>query len=172
MMLESFRDLAAALERAGVRYLVAGGLAVNAHGYVRYTKDVGLVIQLAAQNVERAFAALSSLGYRATVPIVAAQFADPAQRESWIREKGMKVLNFQSDQHRFAPVDVFVIEPFDFDREHDVALQGEIAPGLFVRFVSIPTLIAMKESAARPNDLVDVQHLRWILEEQSRGRDS
>ena len=49
MMLESFEALAAALERAGVRYLVAGGLAVNAHGYVRYTKDVDLVIHLGAR---------------------------------------------------------------------------------------------------------------------------
>ena len=171
-MLESFETLAATLERAGVRYLVAGGLAVNAHGYVRYTKDIDLVIQLGAENVERAFAALASLGYRATVPIVAAQFADPTQRASWIREKGMKVLNFQSDQHRFAPVDVFVIEPFDFDEEHDRALQGDVAPGLVVRFVSIATLIAMKEVAGRPNDVVDIQHLRWILEEKGDGRDS
>jgi hypothetical protein len=172
MMLESLRDLAAALERAGARYLVAGGLAVNAHGYVRYTKDVDLVIQLSAGNVERAFAALSSLGYKATVPIVATQFADPAQREAWIRDKGMKVLNFQSDQHRFAPVDVFVFEPFDFEQEDKEALQGEVAPGLVVRFVSITTLIAMKELAGRPNDHVDVQHLRWILEEKGRGSDS
>lgn len=171
MMLESFRELAAAFEREGVRYLVADGLAVNAHGYVRYTKDVDLVIQLGPENVERSFAALSSLGYRATVPIVASQFADPLQRETWIREKGMKVLNFQSDQHRFAPVDVFVIEPFDFDQEYDAALQGEVAAGLIVRFVSLAALIAMKESAGRPNDLVDVQHLRWILEDKRDGRD-
>ena len=172
MMLESFEALAAALERAEVRYLVAGGLAVNAHGYVRFTKDIDLVIQLSAENIERAFAALASLGYRAAVPIVATQFADPAQRVAWIREKGMKVLNFQSDQHRFAPVDVFVIEPFDFDEEHDKALQGDVAPGLVVRFVSIPTLIAMKEAAGRPNDLMDIQHMRWILEEKRDGSDS
>jgi hypothetical protein len=172
MMLGSFETLAAALERAGVRYIVAGGLAVNAHGYVRYTKDVDLVIQLGSDNVVRAFDALASLGYRATVPIVAAQFADPVQREGWIREKGMRVLNFQSDQHRFAPVDVFVSEPFAFEDEHEKALQGEIAPGLVVRFVSLGTLIAMKEAAGRPNDLDDVQHLRWILQEKRDGSDT
>ena len=172
MMLKSFEALAAELERAGVRYLVAGGLAVNAHGYIRYTKDVDLVIQLGAGNIERAFAALTSLGYRPTVPIAAAQFADPVQRETWISEKGMKVLNFQSDQHRFAPVDVFVIDPFDFDEEYGRALQGDVAPGLVVRFVSIPTLIAMKQAAGRPNDLVDIEHLQWILESKHNGSDS
>lgn len=172
MNLASFEALATALQGAGVRYLVAGGLAVNAHGYIRFTKDVDLVVQLSGDNIERAFATLASLGYRATVPIVAAQFADPRQRDVWITDKGMKVLNFQSDQHRFAPVDVFVTEPFDFDVEYERALLGEIAPGLIVRFVSIATLITMKEVAGRPNDLVDIQHLRWIQEESRDGSDS
>ena len=37
MKLGSFDSLVHALDRAGVRYLVAGGLAVNAHGYLRFT---------------------------------------------------------------------------------------------------------------------------------------
>jgi hypothetical protein len=67
LKLASFESLAAALEVAGVRYLVAGGLAVGAHGYLRFTKDVDIVVQLIPDNIERAFTALSSLGYR---PIV------------------------------------------------------------------------------------------------------
>ncbi len=38
MKLTSFEALVAALESAGVRYLIAGGLAVVAHGYARFTK--------------------------------------------------------------------------------------------------------------------------------------
>jgi len=49
------------------------------------------------------------------------------------------------------------------------ALQGELAPALGVRFVSLPALIAMKEQASRPRDLDDIQHLRWILEEHKRN---
>lgn len=78
----------------------------------------------------------------------------------------MRVLNLVSDAHRENPVDLFVTEPFDFEAEHARALVAELAPGLEVGFVSIPTLIAMKEDAGRPADLDDVQHLRWILEEQ------
>ena len=40
MKLNSFVTVARALDEAGVRYLVAGGLAVNAHGYLRYTNDI------------------------------------------------------------------------------------------------------------------------------------
>ena len=144
------------------------GLAVNAHGYVRLTYDVDLVIQLKAENIRPAFAALASLGYRPTVPVTADQFSDAAQRASWIRDKGMQVLNFASDRHRPVTVDVFVTEPFDFDGEYQAALQGELAPGLMVRFVSISTLIAMKQLDNRPRDLDDIEHLRMIVEEKRR----
>lgn len=80
------------------------------------------------------------------------------------------VLNFHSDRHRETPVDVFVTEPFDFDVEYEAAPKQEMAPGLFVRFVSLPTLIAMKQAANRPVDEDDLQHLRWIMEEKARGK--
>jgi hypothetical protein len=65
-------------------------------------------------------------------------------------------------------VDIFVAEPFDFDREYAIALRAEIAPEIEVRFVSVPTLISMKDAAGRPRDRDDIEHLRWILEEQGR----
>jgi len=157
------------LRNAGVRYLVAGGVAVNAHGYLRLTYDVDLVIQLAPDNIQLAFNALAALGYRPTVPVTAEQFSDEAQRARWIRENGMQVLNFHSDLHRPFTVDVFVSVPFDFEREYGAALQGELAPGLIVRFVSIPELIEMRELANRPRDLDGIEHLRMILEGQRRS---
>ncbi len=166
MRLAAFEAIATALRDAGVRYLVAGGLAVNAHGYLRLTHDVDLVIQLEPDNIGATFAALAGIGYRPSVPVTAAQFADEGLRAKWIREKGMQVLNFHSDRYRPMTVDVFVSEPFDFDGEYAGAMHGELAPGLTVRFVSIATLIAMKQLANRPRDLDDIEHLRIIIEER------
>ncbi len=168
MKLASFEAIVRTLNTAEVRYLIAGGLAVNAHGYVRFTKDVDIVIALDAANVLAAFNALATLGYRATVPITAEQFADEDLRQTWIDEKNMKVLNFFSDAHRETPIDLFVFEPFEFETEHSLALQGELLPDLTARFVSIPTLIRMKEAANRARDLDDIEHLRMILQESGR----
>lgn len=165
MKLASFTALVVALETAGVRYLVAGGLAVNAYGYLRFTKDVDLVLQLVPETIEAAFAALATLGYRPIVPITAAQFANARLRESWIRDKGMQVLQFWSDQHRETPVDIFVTEPFPFDDEYKSALVKPLNGTIPVRFVSIPTLIRMKEVAGRPQDRIDIEHLRMRLED-------
>ncbi len=166
MKLASLEAIVRSLNEGNVRYLIAGGLAVNAHGYIRFTQDVDLVIALDPANIVRAFEMLAKLGYRPAVPIRAEDFADSELRQKWIREKGMKVLNFFSDLHRETNVDVFVTEPFDFQRESMDAMQGELSPGANVRFVSLPTLIAMKEAANRPRDIDDVQHLRWIQEEK------
>lgn len=165
MRLTAFEAVARALADAGVRYLVAGGVAVNAHGYARFTADLDLVIALDPANVGAAFTALASIGYRPNVPVTAQSFSDAEQRRRWMAEKGMQVLNFYSETHRATSVDVFVYEPFDFAQEFDTAPRGDLLPGLTVRYVSVPTLIAMKQAAGRPRDLDDIQHLRLILEQ-------
>lgn len=163
MKLPSFTVVVAALENAGVRYLIAGGLAVNAHGYLRFTKDVDIVVQLVPENIQRAFGALATAGYRPSVPIVAAQFADADMRNGWIRDKHMQVLQFWSDAHRETPIDMFVAEPFPFDDEYEHALMKRLHGSIDVRFVSIPTLIQMKELAGRPQDLIDIENLKIII---------
>lgn len=170
MNLSTLEAVAAELNAEGVRYLIAGGLAVGAHGYLRSTMDIDIVIDLDPENIAAAFNALAGLGYRPLVPVTAAAFSDPAQRERWIVEKGMQVLNFFSDQHPATTVDIFATQPFAFDAEYERALVAELAPGLSVSFVSLPTLIAMKEAAGRLRDLDDVQHLRWIQEEKNADK--
>lgn len=118
MKLASFETIVRALGDAGVRYLVAGGLAVNAQGFLRFTKDADAVIHLVPENVLRAFSALHSIGYKPLVPVTAEQFADRATREGWIRDKGMQVLQFWIDSHQETPIDVFVADPFAFDEEY------------------------------------------------------
>ncbi|MEX2517323.1 MAG: hypothetical protein WD572_10535 [Gammaproteobacteria bacterium] len=145
MKLDSFTALVSALEDAEVRYLIVGGLAVNAHGYSRFTKDVDCVIQLVPENIQRTFAALKTLEYKPLLPITAKQFADTSLRNSWIREKNMQVLQFWSDKHQATPVDIFVDEPFVFENEYNNALIKPLFGKLSVRFVTIETLIAMKK---------------------------
>ena len=170
MKLASVVAILRALNEANVRALVVGGLAVNAHGFLRFTKDADFAIELVPENIERTFAALAKLGYQPRVPITAAQFSDPTLRARWIREKDMKVLQFASDQHRQTPIDIFVIQPFNFGEEYARAYVSPVkAPGeepTEARYIAIPALIAMKEAVARTQDLEDVKHLRWIEEER------
>ena len=160
MEVRSIEAIVRALNKAGIRYLVVGGLAVNAHGYARMTRDVDLVIQLEPGNTERGLRALLDTGYRLMIPEQPEAFADPAKREAWRRDKGMIVLKLWSDEHRRTPVDVFVYEPFPFDREYEAATWVEVASGLKAPVVSLPTLLQMKREAGRPRDLDDINELQ------------
>jgi hypothetical protein len=160
MKKNSVRVVLKTLNSAGVRYLVAGGLAVNAHGVLRFTADMDIVVHLEPDNIRRAFAALKKIGYRPTVPVTSDGFADAKTRQGWIRNKGMRVLQFYSDRHRQTSVDIFVEEPFPFEKEYDKALVRDLTGDIEVRFVSLDTLIRMKKSAARPKDLADLDDLR------------
>ncbi len=164
MKLTSIEAIFRALNTANVQYLIAGGLAVNAHGYLRFTKDVDFILRLVPDNIKLAFSALGKLGYRPNVPVTALQFSDPEQRQSWIRDKGMQVLQLWSDEHIETPVDIFVTEPFPFDDEYTRALVKPLYGDIEVRFVAIPALIRMKETAGREQDRIDIEHLRLLLE--------
>ena len=165
MNLATLEAILTGLNGAGVRYLIAGGLAVNAYGYLRFTADIDIALALDADNLDRAFAALGSLSYKPIVPVTKEQLADAATRDTLIREKHMTVLNFVSERSPAVTVDVFVDLPFDFEAVWPEAMTAEIGPGIEARFVPLSILIAMKEAAGRPRDLDDLQHLKWIRED-------
>jgi len=163
MKLTSFEKIAGALNQAKVRYLVVGGLAVNAHGYARFTNDIDLVIRLEKKDIFAAFKALKKLGYNPLTPITVEEFADSKARKSLSKTKNMMVLQMWSDRHPQTPVDIFMTEPFDFDSEYRMALIQTISSGLRVRFVSLKTLIKLKTRANRAEDKVDIKYLKAIL---------
>ncbi|MDZ4755733.1 MAG: hypothetical protein SGJ11_14705 [Phycisphaerae bacterium] len=162
MKRESLECIARALNDARVPFIIVGGLAVVAHGYGRSTQDLDLVIRLQPDSIRAAFGALASLGYQPIVPVTADGFADTEQRERWVADKGMTVLNFHSDRHSQTSVDLFASEPFDFQSEYAAALVEELAPGVPVRIVRLATLLRLKQQAGRPQDLADIAELRLI----------
>jgi hypothetical protein len=168
MKLTSFEKIVRALNSAKVRYLVVGGLAVNAHGYARFTNDVDLVIRLTKADIVAAFEALAKIGYKPIAPITSGEFADPKTRKRLAKTKRMVVLQMWSDRHPETPVDIFVTEPFDYDAEDKVALVEHLSPKIPVRFVSIGTLIKLKTKANRAEDRIDIINLKAILKQAKR----
>lgn len=162
MQLQGIEHIVEALNSARVKYLVVGGLAVNAHGYLRMTMDIDIVIGLERDNILAGLQALQQAGFKTALPVTNEQFADPACRERWREEKDMRVLKLWSDEYPLTPVDVFVYEPFDFDAEYAAAQQSELRPGVNVPIVSLDTLLAMKRAAARPQDIADIEALEQL----------
>ena len=153
-----FRELGA----AGVRYLVVGGLAVVAHGYVRLTADVDLIIDLEPANVDRSLAALKRLGYRPRAPVDLEAFADPRARAEWVRDKGLTVFSMYSPDHAATEVDLFVEAPIEFEAAYQAAVAMDVAPGVAATFVGLPDLLRLKRRADRAQDRLDIENLEAL----------
>jgi predicted nucleotidyltransferase len=169
MTRRSVEAVLGALNAAGVRYLVAGGLAVVAHGLVRFTADVDIVLDPDPAALERAIEALSALGYAPRAPVAFEDFANAAKRAAWAQEKGLAVFSLHSDAHALTEVDLFLEPPFDFDRAYEGAHHTAVAPGVEATFVSLADLLAMKRAAGRKKDLEDVVGLESLRGEPGDG---
>lgn len=155
-----------ALNRAHVRYLVVGGVAVVLHGYLRTTADLDLIIQLDRDNVLRALRALQDHGYRPRAPVAGEEFADQQVREQWIQEKGLEVFTLWSSAHPSLEIDLFVSEPFNFDAVYARALRVPLEK-TEATVIALEDLMALKRRVGRPRDLEDIAALASLAE----GRD-
>ena len=163
-----FEALFRALNDGGVRYIVAGGVAVVLHGHPRYTKDLNLVVDLASQQATAAIEALLSLGLVPSAPLDPLSFADAGARQAWIREKGMTAFSLHHPDDARLAVDLFLEPPSDFDALWSASDEMPLETTT-VRVLSLDDLIALKRTAGRPRDMLDLDELEQIklVEEES-----
>ncbi len=147
------RGLLAALHEHEVRFVVIGGVAVGAHGYIRATEDLDLVPDPDPANLKLLTAALEALG--STLPTVEGRPFDPDKDGTVILRGG----NVTADT-RFGGLDVV-------QRLRGVPAYSELAEdavesnvlGIPVRVCSLGRLREMKRVQSRAQDQADLENL-------------
>jgi hypothetical protein len=74
----------------------------------------------------------------------------------------MIVLRLWSGLHRRTPVNVFVYEPFDFEKELGKAKWNVVAGKIRAPVIAYKTLLALKRKAGRAKDLLDIAALKKL----------
>lgn len=159
MKLKAFERIIEALNNNDIKYLIAGGLAVVAHGYVRFTADIDLILDLSETNVKEAMRIFKELGFIPRAPVNIESFADKKLREQWIQEKNLKVFSLWNKQYPLTEIDLFVSSPVIFEKAYEQAVYFELKPGLKASFLSFDDLIETKKLAGRPKDIDDIKNL-------------
>ena len=162
-----YQPLFRALNASGTRYVVVGEVATVLHGYARLTADVDLILDLERHAAARAMRALVALGLRPRVPVNTEDFADERARESWVRDKGMRVFSLYKPDNPLLAVDVFAEHPVDFEGLFERADMCEVGT-VPIRIASIPDL---KRLADRPRDREDIEKLEEILKLKGKHGD-
>ncbi len=161
MSIARYEGILSALQVAQVRYVIAGGFAVNLHGFLRFTKDLDLLVDLEPANAQRAMQVLGDCGLKPRVPVPLTDFADARIRDDWAEHRNMLVFQVWHPDDPFCTVDVFVRNPIDFDDLWKRSVDANLG-GVACRIAGIEDLIAMKSLAGRPQDLRDIEELRRI----------
>jgi hypothetical protein len=164
-----YEDVFRKLGERNVKYAVAGGVALVLHGVVRFTADLDLIVDLGQENLERFVQAMKELGYKPRVPVRAEAFLDPANRETWKRDKGMEVFSFLDQSRPMSLVDVFIDEKIPFEEiERDMV--RVTAKDITIPVVSISHLKWLKKTAGRPQDIADIEMLESLEKmEEDKG---
>jgi len=148
--------LFAALDAAGVRFVVIGGFAVGAHGYPRATKDLDIVPDPNTDNLKRLASALSDLD-ASVLGVQEFSAEEVVQPDAAGLEMGG---NFVLATSR-GRLDIMQIVGPDLEYAdlESAAVEDEVF-GHRVRFCGFDHLVEMKEAAGRPEDDIDLQRLR------------
>jgi predicted nucleotidyltransferase len=146
------RELLERLAEAEIDFVLVGGLAVNAWGYLRATRDVDVVPDPSPENLELLEALLKELGGRVDV---GGRLLDSAAISTFLKtgDRTLVVTDLgQVDVLQGLPqVPAFAV----LDSE---ASEIEIE-GLSVRVCSLKHLLAMKRASERPRDRDDLEAL-------------
>lgn len=135
MRLEDVLTVLDALERAGVRYAVFGGLAMAAHGFDRATRDLDLFVAPDVANVERLREALTAEDLGGAYPAV--QYGPPDV------DFTIDIVSRLGDAFRF----------------EDLEVERVLAGTLTITVVTPETLYRMKRDTVRLRDRDDAQRL-------------
>ena len=141
--------LFAALSAENVDYAVVGGVAVNAHGFIRNTSDLDVFIRPTVDNAAATFRALTALN----VPLNGMDHTDLL----------IDYAHFQLKTENLRVDFLTSIGEMPFDRVWSNRVEEEI-DGVRVRFISRQDLIANKLQVGRLLDLADAEQLALLPE--------
>jgi predicted nucleotidyltransferase len=138
-LIRDLKEFIRLLDAHDVRYLVVGGAAVNALGYVRMTEDIDFWLQRNETNADKVLAALAEFGF------------DEFSRDDLLDPKAVLMLG--RPPHR---IDLLTwISAREFDDCYPRRVYGHLG-GMRIPLISVEDLLINKRASGRPKDLADI----------------
>ena len=142
------------LSRHDVEYILVGGLAVALCGFVRATLDVDILVQADRENIRRLLLRLENFGEGHARELAPSDFT--------VEEGSIRIVE------EF-PVDVFTLMSGHIYEDLLHLTARHRIDEIELLYLNAEGLIALKADSLRPQDQIDVQALRNILQGQDRS---
>lgn len=154
-----YADILKALASTDARFAVAGGFASLAHGVVRVTMDLDLVVDVQDDNLTLLWDTLAGLGFSPQQPIPRESAVSAEALLTIAGEKGMRAFSWSHGTQPFLVVDLLVGPPFQWNED---VLERVGIFGVEVLVLRKEELIRLKRFAGRDKDLADVRELEKL----------
>lgn len=150
-----FQDFLRLLNANAIRYVVIGGYAVAYHGYVRYTGDLDIFVELSVANAAKLVSALREFG-----------FDLPQLKPALFLRKG-RIVRLGCEPMRLEILNE--IDGVTFEECYRRRRRSRLG-NLTVNFIALPQLLRNKRASARLKDLADVEALTVTAPHARRTR--
>ena len=132
------------MNEENVEYVIVGGHAVIAHGFLRTTGDVDILVRPSDENAERMLTVMKRYGYA----------NDEFELDDFTR-----IPSYLSFSRYDGYIDLMTFTPgVTFDECYQNRLILDIY-GTAVSFMNLRELIKNKQAVGRPQDLLDIENL-------------
>lgn len=149
------KKLIKAFDAGKLDYALVGGYAVVAHGAIRGTVDIDIILKNTKKDFILAEKILKKLGLVSKLPVSAAEVFE--FRREYIKNRNLIAWSFVNADNPIEMVDIIIT--------HDLRkMKKKLIPlgGIKVKILDIQDLIKMKSSTRRKQDKEDVKALKKI----------
>ncbi len=154
------KEIIQALSRAGVAFIVCGGVAVVLHGVERMTLDLDISLRMEEANIQTFLEVMQQSGLVPRTPVSSELLLDPDKVSWMVKEKNALVFTFIDLENPYRQVDVFLTSKNSYESLAPHTVNIELDGQRFL-MVSREKLIEMKREVnpMRTKDLSDIQAL-------------
>jgi predicted nucleotidyltransferase len=156
------------LAKAGMKFVICGGVACVLYGVERTTHDIDISIDFSEENLKKLLEVTKRFNLIPRIPEPVESLFDEAKRKQWVEDKNALVYTFQSSLDALQ-LDIFLSYPKTFEELEQNAEMVLIGGSTF--FVSsIDDLLTVKKAIEplREKDKQDINELEKILREKNK----
>ncbi len=146
-------------EKAQLKYALIGGYAMALHGLIRATVDVDFVIHLRVADFELAEKALAQVGLQSRLPVRAQDIIK--MRIEYIENRNLIAWSFVDYKNPSRQVDILITKDLRDIKVENISVSGRKIPT-----ATLGELLKMKTESGRPQDLIDIAHIKEKLNEK------
>lgn len=153
--MNSFEKLLAKLVDANVKFAVIGGFACAFNGWQRTTLDIDILLKLDKQNINLLLKILAEWGSGAARELSETDFSDEPGAIRIIEDFPLDIFTRIADLTYNDIIDNIKFFPLKTENNK-----------IFIPYVNAKTLIKIKSISIRPQDKIDIQMLKKIINTQ------